>query len=159
AYDRAAIKFHGVEADINFNIEDYEEDLKQMTNLTKEEFVHVLQRQSTGFPRGISKYRGVTLHKCLGRACGEYHTCALTDSGEVYAWGNDVCCSDLVNKGWIKNQWIPHKLSGPLDGISISTIACGEWHTAIVSSCGNYLHMEMVPSEFLAMAIFRAVLD
>ncbi|RZC30705.1 Floral homeotic protein APETALA 2 isoform C [Glycine soja] len=64
AYDRAAIKFRGVEADINFNIEDYEEDLKQMTNLTKEEFVHVLRRQSTGFPRGSSKYRGVTLHKC-----------------------------------------------------------------------------------------------
>jgi AP2-like factor (euAP2 lineage) len=31
AYDRAAIKFRGVEADINFNIEDYEEDLKQVT--------------------------------------------------------------------------------------------------------------------------------
>lgn len=30
AYDRAAIKFRGVEADINFNIEDYEEDLKQV---------------------------------------------------------------------------------------------------------------------------------
>ncbi|KAH1202606.1 Floral homeotic protein APETALA 2 [Glycine max] len=64
AYDRAAIKFRGVEADINFNIEDYEDDLKQMSNLTKEEFVHVLRRQSTGFPRGSSKYRGVTLHKC-----------------------------------------------------------------------------------------------
>ncbi|KAK7307644.1 hypothetical protein VNO77_40888 [Canavalia gladiata] len=64
AYDRAAIKFRGVEADINFNIQDYEEDLKQMSNLTKEEFVHVLRRQSTGFPRGSSKYRGVTLHKC-----------------------------------------------------------------------------------------------
>ncbi|KAJ0096604.1 hypothetical protein Patl1_28646 [Pistacia atlantica] len=64
AYDRAAIKFRGVEADINFSIEDYEEDLKQMNNLTKEEFVHVLRRQSTGFPRGSSKYRGVTLHKC-----------------------------------------------------------------------------------------------
>ncbi|XP_068335371.1 floral homeotic protein APETALA 2-like isoform X2 [Pyrus communis] len=64
AYDRAAIKFRGVEADINFTIEDYEEDLKQMSNLTKEEFVHVLRRQSTGFPRGSSKYRGVTLHKC-----------------------------------------------------------------------------------------------
>lgn len=35
-----------------------------MSNLTKEEFVHVLRRQSTGFPRGSSKYRGVTLHKC-----------------------------------------------------------------------------------------------
>ncbi|WOG93067.1 hypothetical protein DCAR_0312348 [Daucus carota subsp. sativus] len=64
AYDRAAIKFRGVEADINFVLEDYEEDLKQMSNLTKEEFVHVLRRQSTGFPRGSSKYRGVTLHKC-----------------------------------------------------------------------------------------------
>uniref|UniRef100_A0A803PEP3 AP2/ERF domain-containing protein n=1 Tax=Cannabis sativa TaxID=3483 RepID=A0A803PEP3_CANSA len=64
AYDRAAIKFRGVEADINFSLVDYEEDLKQMSNLTKEEFVHVLRRQSTGFPRGSSKYRGVTLHKC-----------------------------------------------------------------------------------------------
>ncbi|EPS70767.1 hypothetical protein M569_03990, partial [Genlisea aurea] len=69
AYDRAAIKFRGVEADINFCLEDYAEDVKQavrlqMMNLTKEEFVHVLRRQSTGFPRGSSKYRGVTLHKC-----------------------------------------------------------------------------------------------
>ncbi|KAL7264661.1 hypothetical protein ACSBR1_002594 [Camellia fascicularis] len=64
AYDRAAIKFRGIEADINFNLSDYEDDLKQMTNMTKEEFVHILRRQSTGFSRGSSKYRGVTLHKC-----------------------------------------------------------------------------------------------
>ncbi|KAK3001500.1 hypothetical protein RJ639_021746 [Escallonia herrerae] len=64
AYDRAAIKFRGVDADINFNISDYDEDMKQMKNLAKEEFVHILRRQSTGFSRGSSKYRGVTLHKC-----------------------------------------------------------------------------------------------
>ncbi|KAH8497223.1 hypothetical protein Peur_054252 [Populus x canadensis] len=64
AYDRAAIKFRGVDADINFNSSDYEEDMKQMKNLSKEEFVHILRRQSTGFSRGSSKYRGVTLHKC-----------------------------------------------------------------------------------------------
>lgn len=64
AYDRAAIKFRGVGADINFSIDEYEEDVKQMSTLTKEEFVHVLRRQSTGFPRGSSKFRGVTLHKC-----------------------------------------------------------------------------------------------
>ncbi|KHN22026.1 Ethylene-responsive transcription factor RAP2-7 [Glycine soja] len=64
AYDRAAIKFRGVDADINFNLSDYEDDLKQMQNLSKEEFVHILRRQSTGFSRGSSKYRGVTLHKC-----------------------------------------------------------------------------------------------
>uniref|UniRef100_A0A0C9S8B1 TSA: Wollemia nobilis Ref_Wollemi_Transcript_5174_2289 transcribed RNA sequence n=1 Tax=Wollemia nobilis TaxID=56998 RepID=A0A0C9S8B1_9CONI len=64
AYDRAAIKFRGPDADINFNLSDYEDDLKFMSNLTKEEFVHILRRQSTGFSRGSSKYRGVTLHKC-----------------------------------------------------------------------------------------------
>lgn len=64
AYDRAAIKFRGQDADINFNLSDYEDDLKQLNNLTKEEFVHILRRQSNGFSRGSSKYRGVTLHKC-----------------------------------------------------------------------------------------------
>ncbi|KAJ8754042.1 hypothetical protein K2173_001940 [Erythroxylum novogranatense] len=64
AYDRAAIKFRGVDADINFNASDYEDDIKQMSNFTKEEFVHILRRHSTGFSRGSSKYRGVTLHKC-----------------------------------------------------------------------------------------------
>nr|AWM30264.1 AP2 [Ginkgo biloba] len=64
AYDRAAIKFRGIEADINFTLSDYEEDVNQMNNLSKEEFVHILRRQSTGFSRGSSKFRGVTLHKC-----------------------------------------------------------------------------------------------
>jgi hypothetical protein len=30
AYDRAAIKFRGLEADINFSLGDYEDDLKQV---------------------------------------------------------------------------------------------------------------------------------
>ncbi|PKI43284.1 hypothetical protein CRG98_036370 [Punica granatum] len=64
AYDRAAIKFRGVDADINFSISDYEQDMKQMGNLTKEEFVHILRRQSTGVSRGSSKYRGMALQKC-----------------------------------------------------------------------------------------------
>ncbi|XP_051143360.1 floral homeotic protein APETALA 2-like isoform X2 [Andrographis paniculata] len=64
AYDRAAIKFRGINADINFDLCDYDDDIKQMRNMSKEEFVHILRRQSTGFSRGSSKYRGVTLHKC-----------------------------------------------------------------------------------------------
>lgn len=35
-----------------------------MRNLTKAEFIHMLRRQSAGFQRGSSRYRGVTLHKC-----------------------------------------------------------------------------------------------
>ncbi|CAI9770520.1 unnamed protein product [Fraxinus pennsylvanica] len=61
AYDRAAIKFRGVDADINFNLSDYEDEINQTKSLSKEEFVHILRR---GCTRGSSKYRGVTLHKC-----------------------------------------------------------------------------------------------
>nr|ABN10954.2 APETALA2-like protein [Ipomoea nil] len=64
AYDLAALKFRGVDADINFSISDYKDGMKQIKSLNKEEFVHMLRRQSTGFSRGTSKYRGVTLHKC-----------------------------------------------------------------------------------------------
>lgn len=34
AYDRAAIKFRGIDADINFNLSDYDEDLKQVGQCT-----------------------------------------------------------------------------------------------------------------------------
>lgn len=33
AYDRAAIKFRGVDADLNFGVTDYEEDMKQVINM------------------------------------------------------------------------------------------------------------------------------
>ena len=43
---------------------DFSKLMKQAKDLSKEEFIHILRRQSTGFSRGSSKYRGVTLHKC-----------------------------------------------------------------------------------------------
>ncbi|KAL1544587.1 Ethylene-responsive transcription factor RAP2-7 [Salvia divinorum] len=52
AYDRAAIKFRGVDADINFTTSDYDEEMKQLKGLTKEEFVHILRHHSNGFARG-----------------------------------------------------------------------------------------------------------
>uniref|UniRef100_A0A453T7M0 AP2/ERF domain-containing protein n=1 Tax=Aegilops tauschii subsp. strangulata TaxID=200361 RepID=A0A453T7M0_AEGTS len=64
AYDQAAIKFRGVEADINFVLDDYKEDIGKMSVLSKEELVQVLRRQGAGFVRGSSRFRGVTLHKC-----------------------------------------------------------------------------------------------
>ncbi|KAI4351201.1 hypothetical protein L6164_005580 [Bauhinia variegata] len=64
AYDRAAIKFRGVDADINFNLSDYDEDMKQMTSLSKEDFVHALRRQSSGVSRGNSRCRSAALQKC-----------------------------------------------------------------------------------------------
>lgn len=70
-------------------------------------------------------------------SCGEYRTCALTNSGELYTWGDAGFSSDLavVDRG--QCYWLPHKLSGCLDGVSIVSVACGEWHTGIVSSTGQ----------------------
>nr|AGI62048.1 AP2-12 [Erycina pusilla] len=90
AYDRAAIKFRGLGADINFSLNDYEEDLKQMRNLTKEEFVHILRRRSNGL-RGSSKYKGVKLHKCgqweasMGQLLGNKYVYLGLFDGEVKA--------------------------------------------------------------------------
>ncbi|KAG2403274.1 Ethylene-responsive transcription factor RAP2-7 Protein [Vigna angularis] len=64
AYDRAAIKFRGIDADINFSLRDYEEDLKQMRGLSKEEFVLVLRRQINGISRRNATYKSaLALHK------------------------------------------------------------------------------------------------
>ncbi|RZC86728.1 hypothetical protein C5167_030082 [Papaver somniferum] len=70
-------------------------------------------------------------------ACGEYHTCALTHAGELYTWGVNCVGGELLDNRANRNKWWPHRISGPLDGIYVSSVACGEWHTAIVSSSGQ----------------------
>lgn len=60
AYDRAALKYWGSHAATNFPVGDYAEDLKEMQTMTKEEYVATLIRKSSGFAKGVSKYRGVS---------------------------------------------------------------------------------------------------
>jgi hypothetical protein len=40
-------------------IETYTKEIEEMQKVTKEEYLASLRRQSSGFSRGVSKYRGV----------------------------------------------------------------------------------------------------
>ncbi|XBH63765.1 PH, RCC1 and FYVE domains-containing protein 1 isoform X2 [Aegilops tauschii subsp. strangulata] len=70
-------------------------------------------------------------------AFGAKHTCALAISGELYEWGEGTHSLGLWDDQCQRSQWFPHKLFDPLDGVSVLKIACGQWHTAIISSSGQ----------------------
>lgn len=40
-------------------MDDYKKELEDMQNPSKEEYLASLRRRSSGFSRGVSKYRGV----------------------------------------------------------------------------------------------------
>ncbi|KAH6808298.1 Integrase-type DNA-binding superfamily protein, partial [Perilla frutescens var. frutescens] len=67
AYDLAAIKYWGPSTHINFPLENYEQEVEEMKNMSRQEYVAHLRRRSSGFSRGASIYRGVTRHHQHGR--------------------------------------------------------------------------------------------
>ncbi|XP_058106712.1 AP2-like ethylene-responsive transcription factor AIL1 [Magnolia sinica] len=67
AYDLAALKYWGTTTFTNFPVSDYETEIQIMQNVTKEEYLATLRRKSSGFSRGVSKYRGVARHHHNGR--------------------------------------------------------------------------------------------
>eukprot|EP01018_Ginkgo_biloba_P003277 Gb_18139 [translate_table: standard] len=67
AYDLAALKYWGSETILNFPLSSYANDIQEMKNLSKEEYLASLRRKSSGFSRGVSKYRGVARHHHNGR--------------------------------------------------------------------------------------------
>ncbi|XP_051128885.1 PH, RCC1 and FYVE domains-containing protein 1-like [Andrographis paniculata] len=70
-------------------------------------------------------------------ACGEFHTCALSSSGDLYTWGDGVHMAGLLGQGNDNSHWIPKRISGPLEGIAVLSVACGSWHSALVTSTGK----------------------
>lgn len=69
-------------------------------------------------------------------SCGEYHTAAISDSGEVYTWG-------LGNMGQLGHsslqsedkEVLPRRVVA-LDGVCITSVACGGVHTYAVTAKG-----------------------
>nr|CAB3475464.1 unnamed protein product [Digitaria exilis] len=80
-------------------------------------------------------------------ACGEYHTCAVTLSGDLYTWGDGTFKFGLLGHGNDVSHWVPKRVNGPLEdresisvpreveslkGLRTVRAACGVWHTAAV---------------------------
>uniref|UniRef100_A0A803LMQ5 Uncharacterized protein n=1 Tax=Chenopodium quinoa TaxID=63459 RepID=A0A803LMQ5_CHEQI len=70
-------------------------------------------------------------------ACGEYHSCAVSTSGDVFTWGDGIHHAGLLGHGTDACHWIPKRISGPLEGLQVISIACGTWHSALTASNGK----------------------
>ncbi|KAK4479801.1 hypothetical protein RD792_015337 [Penstemon davidsonii] len=70
-------------------------------------------------------------------ACGQYHTCAVTFSGDFYTWGDGSLNGDLLGHGSESSHWIPKRVGRPIDGLQVSFVSCGPWHTALLTSSGQ----------------------
>nr|QWQ79518.1 AP2_20 [Zanthoxylum armatum] len=67
AYDLAALKYWGQDTILNFPLSTYQKELNEMEGQSREEYIGSLRRKSSGFSRGVSKYRGVARHHHNGR--------------------------------------------------------------------------------------------
>ncbi|KVH99541.1 Brevis radix-like domain-containing protein, partial [Cynara cardunculus var. scolymus] len=70
-------------------------------------------------------------------ACGEFHTCAVTLSGELYTWGDGTHHAGLLGHGTNVSHWIPKRIGDPLEGLKVASVTCGPWHTAFITSTGQ----------------------
>ncbi|KAK4776633.1 hypothetical protein SAY86_005321 [Trapa natans] len=76
------------------------------------------------------------LVKIIRVSCGEYHTAAISDKGEVYTWG----LGSMGQLGHCSLQYgdkelLPRRVAA-LDGIIIQDISCGGVHTCAVTELG-----------------------
>lgn len=64
-------------------------------------------------------------------ACGGYHTCAVTDRGDLYSWGsNENGCLGLGGTGMVR---FPEVVRSSLFKLPVSKVSCGWKHTAAIS--------------------------
>ncbi|XP_074320492.1 AP2-like ethylene-responsive transcription factor At2g41710 [Silene latifolia] len=117
AYDLAALKYWGPGTLINFPVTDYSRDVEEMQNVSREEYLASLRRKSSGFSRGIAKYRALSSGRwepSLGRITGTEYLQGITyGKGEVAAAESEYPGGFPIERkidltGYIK-WWGPNK--------------------------------------------------
>ena len=67
-------------------------------------------------------------------SCGAMHQCALTDSGDVYCWGQN---GGRLGLGDAEDRDVPTSIGQEMfGGCTVILVACGGVHTAAVTSSG-----------------------
>ncbi|KAK1262600.1 Ultraviolet-B receptor UVR8 [Acorus gramineus] len=79
----------------------------------------------------------LSVHNVDYIACGEYHTCAISVSGDLFTWGDGAHNAGLLGHGTDVSHWIPKRVSGLLEGLQVLSVACGTWHSALITSNGK----------------------
>ncbi|RZC85704.1 hypothetical protein C5167_026378 [Papaver somniferum] len=70
-------------------------------------------------------------------ACGEYHTCAISTAGDLFTWGDGTYFAGLLGHSTEVSHWAPKRVSGPIEGLQVLSVACGSWHSALATTSGQ----------------------
>eukprot|EP01018_Ginkgo_biloba_P038799 Gb_19663 [translate_table: standard] len=126
AYDLAALKYWGPGTLINFPVSDYARDIEEMQSISREDYLASLRRKSSGFSRGMAKYRGLARQSqnskwdtSFGRVLGnKYFSTGNSSTSEEAAAALEMSQGDYRGFGMIRNidlstyirWWQPNKL-------------------------------------------------
>ncbi|KAL0678158.1 hypothetical protein Bca4012_006139 [Brassica carinata] len=81
-------------------------------------------------PKRVESLEGVAVGSV---ACSDNQTCAVTESGELYLWGIDG--GTIGESG---RQFLTRKIADVFGrSLRVYSVACGAWHTAIVTFSGQ----------------------
>ncbi|KAF7819037.1 AP2-like ethylene-responsive transcription factor [Senna tora] len=142
AYDLAALKYWGPGTLINFPVTDYTRDLEEMQNVSREEYLASLRRKSSGFSRGISKYRGLSSRweSSYGRMAGSDYFNSIhygDDSAAESEYVSGFCIERKIDLTSYIKWWGSNKSRQPDAGAKsseekkhgFSGDMCGEFKT------------------------------
>lgn len=96
-------------------------------------------------------------------ACGIEHSIALTNDGELYAWGSNR--EGQLGLGSHTITEIKPKKISTLAAVPIAFIACGGYHTIVISKSGKStgitdivrLHPTLIPNSYIRCFFIGAV--
>nr|CAH0103634.1 unnamed protein product [Daphnia galeata] len=99
--------------------------------------------ESNEYPQEIEVLGGINIVQI---ACGGWHSCALSESGDVYIWGwNEsgqlgLPCRNLSDSAGKSNEYVSiqseprlldHAMPFASDQVNVTSISCGARHTAV----------------------------